>query len=377
MWLEHSKLILAPFETKPSGDEFIVTSGSAKIKMNALRHSYFNYLAQNHSPYELVNHYLKQGKLVRFTEVYGLMQSLVENRVLLNPEWQQFLSMNTGSTSHGQGLSLALKKNAGQLPDPETLRKLGFFRGLNTELQNLFIQNASMHKVPEGTKLCQTGELSRDMFVLLDGTVGVFKNNGNNQRQLLSSVSIGATVGEGGFLLGKPRTADIIALSPATLAVIHHNDQFEGIIEAGKAEPLQRRFWVLNGLLASPIFSKLPNETIDSLVFAGKMREFKNQSVIVQEGAPGNSFFIVVQGAVNFYKGDKLLRTAGQGGTFGEVALMVSGGLRTATAQAIKDCLLVEIEQREFYEFLANHLHLAKILEEMAWARYETVQDHE
>ena len=369
MWLEQRKLNFAPVEVQQSSGQYTLLIGNSKITLNALKYTYYDYLSHNNSPYELVHHYLQMGKLVSFRELFALLEVLTDHNVILNPEWKQFINLSKTPSAQTTTLGLQIRKETKEKANPDLLKSLPFFRGLGSELQELFIKHTSIHSVKEGTKLCSTGETSREMYVLLDGTIGVFKSLPNNQRQLLSSVAVGALVGEGGFLLGKPRSADLVTLAPTKLAVIQHSAEFDEVIASGKAEVLQRRFWVMNGLLSSVLFSRLPSETLDNLVFAGQLKEFKANTVVVQEGQPGHSFYIVIQGAVSFKKGQDLLRAVGQGGIFGEVALMVSGGIRTATATTTKDSLLLEIGQREFFEVLAQNLNLAKILEDLAWQR--------
>jgi CRP-like cAMP-binding protein len=369
MWLEQRKLNFAPVEVQQAAEQYTLLIGSSKISLNALKYTYYDYLSHNHSPYELVHHYLQLGKLISFRELFALLEILTDQNVILNPEWKQFINLSKVPTTQTTTLGLHIRNETKEKANPDLLKTLPFFRGLGSELQALFIKHTSIHSVKEGTKLCATGETSREMYVLLEGTIGVFKSLPNNQRQLLSSVAIGALVGEGGFLLGKPRSADLVTLAPTRVAVIQHSPEFDEVIASGKAEVLQRRFWVMNGLLSSVLFSRLPSETLDNLVFAGQLKEFKANTAVVQEGQPGHSFYIVVQGAISFTKGKELLRAVGQGGIFGEVALMVSGGIRTATATTTKDSLLLEIGQKEFFEVLAQNLNLAKILEELAWQR--------
>ena len=369
MWLEQRKLLFAPLIVQSSGSQYKVMLGSHKLPLSPIRYSYLKFLQQGKSPTELVMHFLKAGQLISFRELIGLIHDLVEMQMILNPEWHQYLALSKGQSVTENPLSAQIQREIGEKADPNVLKSLPFFRRLSKEIQDLFIRNTTVQRIKLGQKLCSTGDTTREMYALLEGNLGVFRTLDGNRQQLLSTVSVGALVGEGGFLLGRPRAADVIAMSSAKVAVIHHVPEFDSVIATGKAEVLQRRFWVLNGLLTSPLFSKVPIETLDCLVFAGQLKEIQSQTEIIKEGDKGRSFFIVVQGAINIHRQDKILRTLGQGGIFGEIALMVSGGTRTASATATKNSLLLEIEQTEFYEVLSTHLTLAKHLEEIAWQR--------
>ncbi len=73
--------------------------------------------------------------------------------------------------------------------------------------------------------------------------------------------------------------------------------------------------------------------------------------VIFSEGDPGHQMFIVRTGTVELRIGDTVVETVGQGGMFGELAL-VDASPRSATAIAGPDCTLVMVEQRSFNDLL-------------------------
>jgi CRP/FNR family cyclic AMP-dependent transcriptional regulator len=73
--------------------------------------------------------------------------------------------------------------------------------------------------------------------------------------------------------------------------------------------------------------------------------------VIFSTGDPGHQMFIVRTGTVEIRIGDTVIETVGQGGIFGELAL-VDSSPRSATAIAGEDCTLVMVEQRSFNDLL-------------------------
>jgi CRP/FNR family cyclic AMP-dependent transcriptional regulator len=73
--------------------------------------------------------------------------------------------------------------------------------------------------------------------------------------------------------------------------------------------------------------------------------------VIFSTGDPGHQMFIVRTGTVELRIGDTVVETVGQGGIFGELAL-VDSSPRSATAVAGDDCTLVMVEQRSFNDLL-------------------------
>jgi CRP/FNR family transcriptional regulator, cyclic AMP receptor protein len=73
--------------------------------------------------------------------------------------------------------------------------------------------------------------------------------------------------------------------------------------------------------------------------------------VIFSTGDTGHQMFIVRTGTVEIRIGDTVIETVGQGGIFGELAL-VDSSPRSATAIAGNDCTLVMVEQRSFNDLL-------------------------
>jgi CRP/FNR family transcriptional regulator, cyclic AMP receptor protein len=70
-------------------------------------------------------------------------------------------------------------------------------------------------------------------------------------------------------------------------------------------------------------------------------------AIIFEIGQPRDVMFIVQEGAVDIRIGDKIVETVSADGFFGEMAL-IDGGVRSATAIAKTDCVLVPINEKQF-----------------------------
>jgi CRP/FNR family transcriptional regulator, cyclic AMP receptor protein len=73
--------------------------------------------------------------------------------------------------------------------------------------------------------------------------------------------------------------------------------------------------------------------------------------VVFSAGDPGREMFIVRTGSVDLRSGETLLETVGQGGIFGELAL-VDPAPRSATAVAGPDCSLVLVDASSFNDLV-------------------------
>lgn len=73
--------------------------------------------------------------------------------------------------------------------------------------------------------------------------------------------------------------------------------------------------------------------------------------VVFSAGEHGSEMFIVRTGTVDLKIDDTVIETVGQGGVFGELAL-VDPAPRSATAVAGPGCTLVMVEERSFNDLL-------------------------
>ncbi len=115
-------------------------------------------------------------------------------------------------------------------------------------------------------------------------------------------------------------------------------------------------------LKAVPILQDLEAEELRSFLSIARRTRFPRGKVILREGDPGETMYIIEEGQVEISKSlimkragedyqdrDKILTklSADDHGIFGEVALFEQGP-RTATVAAIADCLLLEISRTDF-----------------------------
>ncbi|MDR3417434.1 MAG: MMPL family transporter [Nevskia sp.] len=87
--------------------------------------------------------------------------------------------------------------------------------GLSLRQARLFALMSRLEQVPGGVRIIQEGDLARDVFVVIDGSVEVVLDR-HGERKVLSKLGRGAVMGEAGYF-GQRRTASVDALSPVRL----------------------------------------------------------------------------------------------------------------------------------------------------------------
>jgi CRP-like cAMP-binding protein len=329
----------------------------------------------NKSIYDLVQYNLSQGWLVQFTELYNLIETLTKHNWIINPEIKAYFeNLNPNQYALSRDQLISSKPENNDRVNRDELLNLPFFRSLDTTLSEKLFKDAKLYKLKPSVCICNAGDSTRDLFVLISGQVGIYKNVGSI-KQLVAVLNDSSVFGEAGFLLGQKRSADIITLKESLVLVIPYNAAtIEPVINTEKATQLQFRFWVQHALLHSDLFRIIPSDCLDALTSTGRIVEIKKDKILFKQGDKSEAAYIIIQGELSIVKDQKAIRTLKQGDALGEIALMATGGVRTATAQSTKDTLLLEIPRDQFYRLLSSNLVLAKELEQLAHQRLQA--DH-
>jgi tetratricopeptide (TPR) repeat protein len=135
---------------------------------------------------------------------------------------------------------------------------------------------------------------------------------------------------------------------------------------------------------ASQFFAAFPQEALEKLLASTCVRTFSPAEVIVQEGEPGTSLFLIENGTVEVHTTDPagrrvVLAELGPGDFFGEVALL-TGRPRTATILAQEPVTVIEIARDDLERVARDHPEVKAVLErfykQRAHATVETMLSH-
>ena len=99
-----------------------------------------------------------------------------------------------------------------------------------------------------------------------------------------------------------------------------------------------------------PLFESLSADQLQAIATLSELRREDAGAVLVGEGSPGYSLFVIQSGAASVTSGDKILTALGPGDFFGEIALL-GEGLRTATVTATSAISLIAMLGSDFRVF--------------------------
>jgi serine phosphatase RsbU (regulator of sigma subunit) len=119
-----------------------------------------------------------------------------------------------------------------------------------------------------------------------------------------------------------------------------------------------------NLLARIPLFVDLPAEELDRLISALKVIDLKPGEVLFREGEVGEHFYVIAYGELDVLRAagsadELLLNVVRQGEYFGDMALIMPGGQRTATVRARSPSTLLVMTRAEFDELLKRFPLLA------------------
>jgi CRP-like cAMP-binding protein len=121
-------------------------------------------------------------------------------------------------------------------------------------------------------------------------------------------------------------------------------------------------------LAALPLFGALDDEQLGRLADWFHEQNAQEGVRLVGEGAPGYTFFILLEGTAEVTSEGRSLATLGPGDFFGEIAIL-GDGRRTATVTTASPVRLLVIFDTEFRQLEARHPEIATRIAEAMQAR--------
>jgi small-conductance mechanosensitive channel/CRP-like cAMP-binding protein len=148
-------------------------------------------------------------------------------------------------------------------------------------------------------------------------------------------------------------------------------------VERKKARPVHEdQAEALSILRGERLFECLSEEQLNHMVDQARLKLFGRGEPVIEEGAAGDSMFVMLRGAANVFvskNGSKIqVATLGAGDCFGEMSLL-TGEPRSATVRADGDCYVMEIGKPVMAEVLRDAPScLEKLSELLAQRKMET-----
>jgi cAMP-dependent protein kinase regulator len=233
--------------------------------------------------------------------------------------------------------------------------------------------------VPSGEHAVRQGEEGREAFLVVRGTLRVYRTADDGTETVLAALGPGALFGEMALVSESPRAASVQAVEPVVLAVASR-EVLEQVARKDPALGAQlatfcRGRMVANLLRHSAILGAVAPAERAALMERFETRTFAAGEYLVRRGEETDGLFLVASGSVRVCSEDRegddvLIATLGPGDVVGEISLVLR---RPATADVIAEYPTVALELRRdrFQETIRAHPTLLGELYDLATRREE------
>jgi putative peptide zinc metalloprotease protein len=266
----------------------------------------------------------------------------------------------------GQGLAalgrLGLerwKQARGEIPREhlEALAGLPFLADVSRGELRAVATHLRVEQVEAGQLVVRQGARGDRFFVILEGQVRVVRIAADEHQEQLATLGPGDYFGEAALVANVPRTATVVAELPTRLLSLDAGHFRRWLAERLDVdEAVHRSIAERDRLAALPLFAGIGSAELDRLAARMLVTRYSAGDVIVEQGAEGDRFFIVVDGRVEVVHhdeahGESVLAELGEGDFFGEMALLHRAP-RSATVRALSPVETYTLTAADFQQLL-------------------------
>jgi CRP-like cAMP-binding protein len=257
-------------------------------------------------------------------------------------------------------------------PSVDALPNIPLFSDLPQEAFIELFERCPLRRFPQGARVFEQGSHGNAFYVICEGNVRVFRQEGP-QRKELATLGSGAFFGEMALLSGAPRMASVesasedtqlLEISAPVLAELSR--QHPHVARALKKFCRERL--LSNVMSTSALFEPFNRKDRRVLVEKFRAREVKKEEIIVREGEKTDGLYVVLSGEVEARKGDQVLSRLKEGELFGEISLL-SKTPATATVMATRRTSLLRLPREDFDALILSHPQILVLISELSEQR--------
>lgn len=265
--------------------------------------------------------------------------------------------------------------------------KIPLFSELNTQEFVSVLEKLTIRKLPEGSLICEEGDIGSSMYVISEGIVEVYTKDVDGTKIVLARLRGGDFFGEYSLITRKERNASVMAKTDVELLEITGED-FEQIAKAhpriwSVLEDYLRKRMVHTIMVRSPVFHVLHEDEREALSRLMMPKSYKAGEVIMKEGTDGDEMYFIKTGSVSVNSEKSVAKVTitqlSSGDFFGEMA-MLSGKQRMATVRALTDVELFCLKRVDAAKVLRGNRDVLVLLQskmkERSRETHETLESY-
>lgn len=247
----------------------------------------------------------------------------------------------------------------------EFLRQVGFLAEVSENAVEKIVTSLEVATIAPGEVLFAEGDRGDRLYLIWEGKLQVYKQNGSGQNLVLGEILSGQWVGEMQVLLGGKRTASVRTIEPGRLVIFSKplvtqmTAQFASINEYFVGIVRQRLREQQVTALLSQLFGDLDSSCLRDLNARSQWLQIHRGERLCARGEPGDSIYFVLNGRFNTVIENeggevRVLGEITRGEAIGELSVL-TGEPRSASVYALRDSVLIRYDREEFQEILEQY----------------------
>jgi ABC-type lipoprotein export system ATPase subunit/CRP-like cAMP-binding protein len=238
-------------------------------------------------------------------------------------------------------------------------------------------RRATVRSYAPGTTIFRQGEVGREFFILLEGEVDVLVERPGGGETLIDQLRAGQWFGEGALTGRGVRAATVRATNAAPVEVAALDaDGFHELVDSSPAlhdrlGQIVERNQIRNQLQA---LTALDFRSLLAMTSNTRAQTFPPGTPIIQQGALGDTFFLLLEGSVDVVTRqsdgrEKHLDRLHAGQFFGELALLGDGRRMASVRAADGPARVAELGRADFDRIIGTSPAFREQLEKLALRR--------
>jgi CRP-like cAMP-binding protein len=206
-------------------------------------------------------------------------------------------------------------------------------------------------------------------FVIRSGSADVLRRDRSGLERVVARLARGSYFGELGLLTNQSRNATVRVHGTAPLQVyafdaltFHRRIAEHVLVFRMLRERERRRAAEPTGagrgrmrIKQLDLLGRLPEPDLEFVLQHAEHRWFPERAPIIQQGEPGDRFYILLEGRVEVIRDGKAVAQLGPGDFFGETALLLDMP-RTASVRVVQHALTWSITRAAFQRLVGGYL---------------------
>jgi CRP-like cAMP-binding protein len=222
-----------------------------------------------------------------------------------------------------------------------------------------------------GSRIVTQGEGAEDatkrFYVIRSGSADVLRRDRGGLERVVARLSLGSYFGELGLLTNQARNATVRVHGSIPLrayafdALTFHRSIAEHVLVFRVLRERQRRREPIGSgrgrlrIKELDLLKRLPEADLEFVLQHAEHRWYPERAPIIQQGDPGDRFYILLEGSVKVVRDGDTVAELGPGDFFGETALLLDMP-RNATVQASEHTLTWSITRAAFQRLVGGYL---------------------